>query len=54
MVGLMKYNRKNPVGTRHTANPKLSDSLCANPDIAQQYEDLCCLRRKVRKLSEKA
>jgi hypothetical protein len=53
MVGPMKHDRKNPVGNRPGSNQKECGNLSANPDIVRQYEDLCRLRKKVRKLLEK-
>lgn len=54
MVGLMKSDRKKPLGRKGWANPGASGNLATRPDLARQYEELCRLREKVRALSEKA
>jgi hypothetical protein len=55
MVGLMKSDRKKSLGNKKGgANPKASGSRTDKLDLAQQYEDVCRLREKVRELSEKA
>jgi hypothetical protein len=54
MVGSMKSDRKKSLGKKGGANPKASGSRTDKLDLAQLYEDLCRLREKVRKLSEKA
>jgi hypothetical protein len=51
MVSLMKSDRKKSKGS---ANQKAVPDSAAKPDVARQYEELCRLRRKVQRLSEKA
>jgi hypothetical protein len=51
---LMKSDRKKSLGKKGGAKPKASGSRTAKPGLAQQYEDLCRLRERVRALSEKS